>query len=185
MSGTAVLFGVLTGPITIWEFGEKRAWWTALSAWVASLRLPSVPAPDLDGIPWRLDLGGLVITLSALAGVVGQTVLMLLGVFVAYLITASMGLSLVVRESNRELDAKRPSVRPSRFAALNRSLAELYPERHLYVRSGGALRAFVLSSHKQMAIAAWVTFALASSATALFFLCFSLSRALFRLLVVV
>jgi murein DD-endopeptidase MepM/ murein hydrolase activator NlpD len=37
-----------------------------------------------------------------------------------------------------------------RLARLRRSLHELFPERHLYVRSGGAMRAYVFSSRKQM-----------------------------------
>ena len=38
----------------------------------------------------------------------------------------------------------------TRFARLRRSLEELFPERHLYVRSGGEMRAFVLTTGKQM-----------------------------------
>ncbi|MCR5875555.1 M23 family metallopeptidase [Phenylobacterium sp. J426] len=41
----------------------------------------------------------------------------------------------------------------TRLARLRRSLEDLFPERHLYVRSGGAMKAFVLTSSKQMAIA--------------------------------
>jgi murein DD-endopeptidase MepM/ murein hydrolase activator NlpD len=37
-----------------------------------------------------------------------------------------------------------------RLARIRRSLHELFPERHLYVRSGGAMRAYVLSPNKQM-----------------------------------
>ena len=37
-----------------------------------------------------------------------------------------------------------------RLARIRRSVHELFPERHLYVRSGGAMRAYVLSSRKQM-----------------------------------
>ena len=37
------------------------------------------------------------------------------------------------------------------------TLGTLFPERHLYVRSGGAMRAFVLSTRKQMAIACGVS----------------------------
>jgi murein DD-endopeptidase MepM/ murein hydrolase activator NlpD len=37
-----------------------------------------------------------------------------------------------------------------RLARLGRSLEELFPERHLYVRSGGAMKAYVLSTRKQM-----------------------------------
>jgi len=43
-----------------------------------------------------------------------------------------------------------------RFQRLARSLAELFPERHLYVRSGGEMRGYVLSPGKQMTIAATV-----------------------------
>ncbi|WP_304170002.1 M23 family metallopeptidase [Phenylobacterium aquaticum] len=38
----------------------------------------------------------------------------------------------------------------TRFARLRRSLEELFPERHLYVRSGGEMRAFVLTTGKQL-----------------------------------
>jgi murein DD-endopeptidase MepM/ murein hydrolase activator NlpD len=41
----------------------------------------------------------------------------------------------------------------TRLARLRRSLEELFPERHLYVRSGGAMKAFVLTPSKQMAVA--------------------------------
>lgn len=44
----------------------------------------------------------------------------------------------------------------TRFARLRRSLEELFPERHLYVRSGGEMRAFVLTPGKQIAAAAGV-----------------------------
>lgn len=44
----------------------------------------------------------------------------------------------------------------NRLAQLRRSLVELFPERHLYVRSGGAMRAFVLSTKKQLVIASGV-----------------------------
>jgi murein DD-endopeptidase MepM/ murein hydrolase activator NlpD len=37
------------------------------------------------------------------------------------------------------------------LARLRRSLEELFPERHLYVRSGGQMRAFVLTTSRQMA----------------------------------
>jgi murein DD-endopeptidase MepM/ murein hydrolase activator NlpD len=37
-----------------------------------------------------------------------------------------------------------------RLARLRRSLHELFPERHLYVRSGGSMRGYVLSSNKQL-----------------------------------
>ncbi|MBL8772905.1 MAG: M23 family metallopeptidase [Phenylobacterium sp.] len=43
-----------------------------------------------------------------------------------------------------------------RLAKLKRALVELFPERHLYVRSGGAMKAFVLTTRKQMLIAAGV-----------------------------
>src|SRR5689334_24323786 len=38
----------------------------------------------------------------------------------------------------------------TRVARLRRLLAELFPERHLYVRSGGQMKGYVLSSKKQM-----------------------------------
>ncbi|HQN52367.1 MAG TPA: DUF5930 domain-containing protein, partial [Phenylobacterium sp.] len=38
----------------------------------------------------------------------------------------------------------------TRFARLRRSIEELFPERHLYVRSGGEMRAFVLTTTKQL-----------------------------------
>jgi murein DD-endopeptidase MepM/ murein hydrolase activator NlpD len=41
----------------------------------------------------------------------------------------------------------------SRLTRLRRSLEELFPERHLYVRSGGTMKGFVLSTRKQIAIA--------------------------------
>lgn len=44
----------------------------------------------------------------------------------------------------------------TRFARLRRSLEDLFPERHLYVRSGGDMRAFVLSTRRQFAIAGGV-----------------------------
>jgi murein DD-endopeptidase MepM/ murein hydrolase activator NlpD len=37
-----------------------------------------------------------------------------------------------------------------RITRLRRSLEELFPERHLYVRSGGEMRAFVLTTSKQL-----------------------------------
>src|SRR5260221_528461 len=40
-----------------------------------------------------------------------------------------------------------------RFARLARSLEQLFPERHLYVRSGGEMRGYVLSPGKQVAAA--------------------------------
>src|SRR3990167_5706331 len=42
------------------------------------------------------------------------------------------------------------TVEMTRFARLRRSLEELFPERHLYVRSGGEMRAFVLTTGKQV-----------------------------------
>lgn len=44
----------------------------------------------------------------------------------------------------------------SRFARLTRAIEELFPERHLYVRSGGEMRAFVLTTGKQLGVAAIV-----------------------------
>jgi murein DD-endopeptidase MepM/ murein hydrolase activator NlpD len=44
----------------------------------------------------------------------------------------------------------------TRFARLRRSLVELFPERHLYIRSGGEMRSFVLTTGRQMAIAGGV-----------------------------
>jgi murein DD-endopeptidase MepM/ murein hydrolase activator NlpD len=44
----------------------------------------------------------------------------------------------------------------TRLARLRRSLEELFPERHLYVRSGGEMKAFVLTARKQMTAAAIV-----------------------------
>jgi murein DD-endopeptidase MepM/ murein hydrolase activator NlpD len=43
-----------------------------------------------------------------------------------------------------------------RLARLRRSLEELFPERHLYIRSGGAMKGFVLTPGKQMAAAGGV-----------------------------
>ena len=43
-----------------------------------------------------------------------------------------------------------------RLTQLGRSLVELFPERHLYVRSGGAMKAFVLTTKKQLIIAGGV-----------------------------
>ncbi|MBU2094834.1 MAG: M23 family metallopeptidase [Alphaproteobacteria bacterium] len=43
-----------------------------------------------------------------------------------------------------------------RLAQLGRSLVDLFPERHLYVRSGGAMKAFVLTTRKQLIIAGGV-----------------------------
>ena len=44
----------------------------------------------------------------------------------------------------------------TRLERLRRSFFELFPERHLYVRSGGEMKAFVLTSRKQMVVAAGV-----------------------------
>jgi murein DD-endopeptidase MepM/ murein hydrolase activator NlpD len=43
-----------------------------------------------------------------------------------------------------------------RLAQLGRSLVELFPERHLYVRSGGAMKGFVLTTRKQLIFAGGV-----------------------------
>jgi murein DD-endopeptidase MepM/ murein hydrolase activator NlpD len=43
-----------------------------------------------------------------------------------------------------------------RLAGLVHSLVELFPERHLYVRSGGTMKAFVLTTRKQLILAAGV-----------------------------
>lgn len=43
-----------------------------------------------------------------------------------------------------------------RLAKLRRSLEDLFPERHLYVRSGGAMKAFVLTTKRQLVIAGGV-----------------------------
>jgi murein DD-endopeptidase MepM/ murein hydrolase activator NlpD len=43
-----------------------------------------------------------------------------------------------------------------RLARLRRAAEALFPERHLYVRSGGAMKAYVLSSKKQMLLAGGV-----------------------------
>ena len=43
-----------------------------------------------------------------------------------------------------------------RFARLTRWLEELFPERHLYLRSGGEMRGFVLSTERQVMIAGLV-----------------------------
>src|SRR5258706_6734978 len=45
-----------------------------------------------------------------------------------------------------------------RLARLARSLEQLFPERHLYVRSGGEMRGYVLSPGKQVAAAGVVAF---------------------------
>ncbi|MCX7588694.1 M23 family metallopeptidase [Phenylobacterium sp. 58.2.17] len=47
-------------------------------------------------------------------------------------------------------------MRMTRFARLRRSIVELFPERHLYIRSGGEMRSFVLTTGRQMAIAGGV-----------------------------
>ena len=44
-----------------------------------------------------------------------------------------------------------------RLARLVHSFVELFPERHLYVRSGGAMKAFVLTTRKQLILAAGVS----------------------------
>ncbi len=44
----------------------------------------------------------------------------------------------------------------TRLARLRGSLEELFPERHLYVRSGGEMKAFVLTARKQMVVAGGV-----------------------------
>ena len=43
-----------------------------------------------------------------------------------------------------------------RFARLARWLEELFPERHLYLRSGGEMRGFVLTTQRQLMIAGGV-----------------------------
>jgi murein DD-endopeptidase MepM/ murein hydrolase activator NlpD len=44
----------------------------------------------------------------------------------------------------------------TRLARLRRSLVELFPERHLYVRSGGEMKGYVLTPRKQMLVASGV-----------------------------
>jgi murein DD-endopeptidase MepM/ murein hydrolase activator NlpD len=44
----------------------------------------------------------------------------------------------------------------TRLARLRGSLEELFPERHLYVRSGGEMKGFVLTARKQMVVASGV-----------------------------
>jgi murein DD-endopeptidase MepM/ murein hydrolase activator NlpD len=44
----------------------------------------------------------------------------------------------------------------TRFARLSQTLKSLFPERHIYVRSGGAMRAFVLTPARQWSAAAVV-----------------------------
>lgn len=44
----------------------------------------------------------------------------------------------------------------TRLARLRRSLEELFPERHVYVRSGGEMKAYVFSSRKQLLVAGGV-----------------------------
>ena len=43
-----------------------------------------------------------------------------------------------------------------RLAKLKQAVVELFPERHLYVRSGGAMKGFVLTTQKQLMIAGGV-----------------------------
>jgi len=43
-----------------------------------------------------------------------------------------------------------------RLARLRRTLEALFPERHLYVRSGGRMRAYVLSPRRQMLAASGI-----------------------------
>ena len=38
----------------------------------------------------------------------------------------------------------------ARLRRIRRALEELFPERHLYIRSGGEMRGFVLSTSKQI-----------------------------------
>jgi murein DD-endopeptidase MepM/ murein hydrolase activator NlpD len=45
----------------------------------------------------------------------------------------------------------------TRLARLRRSLAELFPERHLYVRSGGQMKGYVLTPKSQMLAAAGIS----------------------------
>ncbi|MEO6379614.1 MAG: DUF5930 domain-containing protein, partial [Caulobacteraceae bacterium] len=40
-----------------------------------------------------------------------------------------------------------------RFERLRHAVAGLFPERHIYLRSGGAMQTFALSSHKQLVMA--------------------------------
>lgn len=42
---------------------------------------------------------------------------------------------------------------PTRLARLVRSIEAVFPERHLYVRTGGQMQAFVLTTRKQLALA--------------------------------
>jgi hypothetical protein len=44
-----------------------------------------------------------------------------------------------------------------RLARLRRSLLELFPERHLYVRSGGEMKGYVLTPKTQMLVAAGIS----------------------------
>ena len=44
----------------------------------------------------------------------------------------------------------------NRMARLRRTFEELFPERHLYVRSGGAMKGFVLTTKKQLVMAGGV-----------------------------
>ena len=45
----------------------------------------------------------------------------------------------------------------TRLARLRRSFVELFPERHLYVRSGGEMKGYVLTPKSQMTVAAGVS----------------------------
>jgi murein DD-endopeptidase MepM/ murein hydrolase activator NlpD len=47
--------------------------------------------------------------------------------------------------------------RMTRLARLRRSLLELFPERHLYVRSGGEMKGYVLTPRSQMLVAAGIS----------------------------
>src|SRR3546814_1207964 len=47
----------------------------------------------------------------------------------------------------------------TRLARLRRLLEELFPERHLYVRSGGEMKGYVLTARKQMFAAGGVAVA--------------------------
>jgi murein DD-endopeptidase MepM/ murein hydrolase activator NlpD len=56
------------------------------------------------------------------------------------------------------LNAGTDAMSISRLAQWRRSLFALFPERHLYIRSGGEMRGLVLTTHKQLAAAAVVAF---------------------------
>ena len=45
----------------------------------------------------------------------------------------------------------------TRLARIRRSFVELFPERHLYVRSGGEMKGYVLTPKSQMMVAAGVS----------------------------